>query len=102
MLDIKFIRENLDLVKAGAHKKHIQVDLDGLMAADDKRRALLVDVEGMRAKQNEVSDQVAKADANEKARLIGEMTALKETLQTKEKELGEVMSCRFTISRRRR
>jgi seryl-tRNA synthetase len=38
MLDITFIRENLDLVKAGAKKKHIKVDLDALTIVDDKRR----------------------------------------------------------------
>ena len=91
MLDIKFIRENLDAVKAGAQKKHISVDLDALMAAEDRRRALLVEVEGMRAKQNEASDQVAGAAAEEKQRLIGEMKMLKERLQTKEKELESVM-----------
>ncbi|MEK7612829.1 MAG: serine--tRNA ligase [Patescibacteria group bacterium] len=89
MLDIKFIRENIDLVKAGAKKKHIEVDLDQLLVVDEKRRALLHEVETMRAKQNEVSDQVVKADEAEKQRLIGEMRSLKETLQTKEKELED-------------
>ena len=40
MLDIKFIRENIELVKAGAQKKHIEVDLDTLMELDWKRREL--------------------------------------------------------------
>ena len=91
MLDIKFIRENLDVVKAGAVKKHITVDLDALISADEKRRALLGEVEAMRAKQNEVSDLVTKAEASERERLIGEMRTLKETLQGKEKELEEVL-----------
>ena len=39
MLDIKFIRENKDIVVAGAKKKHIEVDIDKLLALDDKRRA---------------------------------------------------------------
>lgn len=46
MLDIKFIRENLDLVKLGAQKKRMQVDLDGLVALDETRRTLLTSVEG--------------------------------------------------------
>ena len=90
MLDIKFIRENADLIKAGAKKKHLEVDIDRLMAVDEKRRGLLSEVETMRAKQNTVSDQVVKASADEKARLIGEMKVLKESLQAKEKELQEV------------
>lgn len=87
MLDIKFIRENADLVKAGAKKKHLNVDIDVLLAADDKRRALITEVEAMRAKQNETNDAVVKAGAEEKQRLIGEMKSLKETLQAKEEEL---------------
>ncbi|KKU56802.1 MAG: Serine-tRNA ligase [candidate division WWE3 bacterium GW2011_GWB1_47_11] len=90
MLDIKFIRENADLIKAGAKKKHLEVDIDRLMAVDEKRRGLLSEVETMRAKQNTVSDQVVKASTDEKARLIGEMKVLKESLQAKEKELQEV------------
>ena len=41
MLDINFIRENLELVKAGAKKKHIDIDLSKLISIDDARRALL-------------------------------------------------------------
>ena len=36
MLDIKFIRENLDLVKAGAAKKHITIDLGRLLNVDER------------------------------------------------------------------
>jgi seryl-tRNA synthetase len=58
MLDIRFIRENKELVQAGAQKKHISIDIDALLALDDKRVALLQKVEEMRARQNVVSDQI--------------------------------------------
>ncbi len=90
MLDIKFIRENADAIKAGAKKKHLEVDIDKLIAVDEKRRGLLTEVETMRAKQNVVSDQVVKAGVEEKAQLIAEMKTLKETMQVKEKELQEL------------
>lgn len=91
MLDIKFIRENIDLVKAGAKKKHLNVDLDGLVAIDDKRRALLVEVEGMRATQKATNDRVVNATPEEKETILTEMRSLKEQLQVKEKELETVM-----------
>jgi seryl-tRNA synthetase len=91
MLDIKFIRENIDLVKAGAAKKHVNVDLDGLLAIDDKRRALLVEVEGMRAKQKSTNDAVVQATPEQKENILSEMRVLKEQLQEKEKELEAVM-----------
>lgn len=87
MLDIKFIRENKELVIAGAKKKRLTVDIDKLLQVDETRRMLMQSTEAMRAKQNEVSDLVVKASAEEKVRLIGEMKALKEELQKKEEEL---------------
>jgi len=92
MLDIKFIRENKDLVALGAKKKHIDFDVEKLLEVDDKRKALLQEVEAMKAEQNKASENIqATADQAEKERLIGEMKALKETLQQKEGELKEVM-----------
>jgi len=91
MLDIKFIRDNLDLVKAAAKKKHIEVDLDRLVAVDDERRTLLTLVEGLRAEQNEASLKVAQAGEIDRKKLIDEMKGVKETLQAKEKELDVVL-----------
>ena len=92
MLDIKFIRENADLVKDAIRKKRVAFDLDTLIALDDKRKELLGHVEGMRAEQNEVTDSIAKTkDAGERESSIAKMRELKEKLQKKEEELAEVM-----------
>lgn len=91
MLDIKFIRDNLDLVKGAAKKKHIEVDLDRLVAVDDARRALVTHVEGLRALQNEASLKVTQAGEGERTKLIEEMKGVKEKLQAKEKELEGVL-----------
>ncbi|MGH7935569.1 MAG: serine--tRNA ligase, partial [Chthoniobacterales bacterium] len=90
MLDIKFIRDNLDLVKAGAAKKHIKVDLNRLLEVDEERRKLLVATEGGRARQNAVSKEIPSASAEQRAALLSEMKALKESLAKPEKELAEV------------
>jgi seryl-tRNA synthetase len=91
MLDIKFIRENKDLVQAGAKKKHIPFDVDKLLVIDDVRRNLLAEVEQMRTKQHEVSTVISSAPVEERTRLIGTMKELKEELQKKEDELKNVM-----------
>ncbi len=91
MLDINFIRENLDAVKAGAIKKHIKIDLDKLIKVDDKRRALLQEVEKLRATQNEVSKKISAASDSEKVSLIAQMQTLKKELQALEKELKDTM-----------
>lgn len=92
MLDISFIRENKDVVAMGAKKKHINFNVDELLAVDDKRKELLQSVEEMRAKQNEVSKQIPQASDEQKTQLLEEMTQLKETLQKEEEKLKDVMT----------
>ena len=91
MLDIKFIRENKDLIKMGAAKKRISFDVEALLSVDDKRRALLLVVEEKRAKQNEVGQKIPTASPEEKQNLVAEMTTLKEQLQKEEEELRGIM-----------
>lgn len=92
MLDIKFIREHLDLVKTAAKKKHVDVDLDELIKLDDKRKKLQQTFDEHRATQNEVSAKVAQSnDSSERERMIAEMKTLKEELQKDEAELKETM-----------
>ena len=92
MLDIKFIRENLDLVKMAAKKKHVAINLDELIALDDSRRALLAVIETKKSEQNIVSPQVANAtDETLRAKLIQDMKVLKDEIQEKEEALKEVM-----------
>jgi seryl-tRNA synthetase len=55
MLDIKFIRENPDVVKKAAENKGYKVDIDRLLELDKDRRKLLTEVEELRTKQNIIS-----------------------------------------------
>lgn len=92
MLDIKFIRENLDIVKMAATKKHIKVDLDRLVAVDDDRRTIMQALEQKRAEQNRVSaDIVGAQDPTIKQQLIAEMQDLKGEIQGDEEKLKPVM-----------
>lgn len=92
MLDIKFIRENKDLVAAGAAKKRMTIDLNALIQADDERLALLASVERMRAEQNAVSDRITQlADPAAKAELIKNMQLVKADLKAEEEKLKTVM-----------
>ncbi len=91
MLDIKFIRENKDLIKEAARKKHLSFDVDELLVHDDKRRELIVSIESKRAQQNEYNEKITKADPDERAKFIEEMKEVKTALSTQEDELKEVM-----------
>jgi seryl-tRNA synthetase len=91
MLDIKFIRENSDLITLAATKKHINFNVNELIEVDTKRLALLRTVEELRSKQNTASDSISKASALERADLIESMKTVKEELKSKEDELEEIM-----------
>ena len=92
MLDIKFIRENLDLVKLAAKKKKMTVDLDRLAVVDDLRRGVMQQLEERRAEQNRVSDGIPQAqDPVIRQQLITEMQSLKAEIQQDEEKLRPVM-----------
>lgn len=92
MLDIKFIRENKKLVQEGAHKKHIDFDVEKLLELDDKRLGLMKATENLRAEQNRTSLMIGNNLAPEqKAQLLNEMKALKEDFKAQEEMLKETM-----------
>ncbi len=92
MLDIKFIRENLDVVKMAAQKKKIVVDLDRLVSLDDKRRELMSSLEKKRAQQNKASGEIAQAGSDEERQaMIAQMSELKTILQAEEEKFKPLM-----------
>ncbi len=92
MLDIKFIRENKELIAAAAKKKHIDFAIDELIKADDERKALMSSSEKKRAEQNAASEMIAKAATPEdRGKLIDEMKVVKIAAEKEETELKEVM-----------
>jgi seryl-tRNA synthetase len=92
MLDIKFIRENKDIVQAGAKKKHIDVDIEKLLAVDDARLETLKAVEDLRAEVNKVSLNISRdLDSSAKMQLIEEMRVVKEDIRSHEDKLKNIM-----------
>jgi seryl-tRNA synthetase len=55
MLDIRFIRENPELVAEKSKQKGYDVNIQKLLALDDNRRKLLSEIEKVRAERNEVA-----------------------------------------------
>jgi len=60
MLDLKFIRENPDLVKAGIARKNDKSDIDSILALDQSRRDIIGKVEVLKAERNRASGEIAK------------------------------------------
>src|SRR5688572_19409659 len=92
MLDIKFIRENKDIVQAGARKKRIDIDIEKLIALDDERLSRLKEVEELRSEVNRVSNDIARdQDPALKIQLIEEMRMVKDDIKTKEEQMKAIV-----------
>lgn len=87
MLDVKFIRENLELVEKSAREKGYKVDIKEVIRLDDERKVVLAEVEDLRRRRNEVA---AKMKGGKPApELIAEGKKLKEELAEKEQLLDK-------------
>src|SRR3989344_4943767 len=92
MLDIKFIRENKDIVQAGAKKKRVDIDIEALIVLDDERLKELKEVEDLRAEVNRVSNDIVRnQDSALKIQLIEEMRIVKDEIKAKEEKLKIVI-----------
>jgi seryl-tRNA synthetase len=61
MLDLKFIRENPDLVRRGIASKKESADIDKILALDEERRSILVEADRLKAVKNRVSKEIGQA-----------------------------------------
>ncbi|HAS80546.1 MAG: Serine-tRNA ligase [Candidatus Nomurabacteria bacterium GW2011_GWE1_32_28] len=92
MLDIKFIRDNKDIVEEGAKRKRVEVDIEKLLVLDDERIKQLKEVEDLRSEVNRVSQDIARnQDQALKIQLIEEMRIVKEDIKQKEEKLKATM-----------
>ncbi len=91
MLDINYIRENLDKCKTAAINKNRNVAWDTLLSLDETRRKLTKAVDDLRAKRNTIS-QKQTDDARAEGRQLKEsLKGLEEELRRVETEFKEVM-----------
>jgi len=91
MLDIHFIRENVDIIKAGAVKKHIVVDIDRLLTVDDERKQLRQELDAKKAEQNRRSNEIQITKDKEREKIIEQMQHLKSGMVESEERLKKVM-----------
>lgn len=92
MLDIKFIRENPEIVQKGADAKGITIDLPSILSFDEQRRKLIQEGEVLKARRNEVSGQIGqlKKSGGDASSAIAEMESVKNRIQSLDAELREV------------
>ena len=91
MLEIKFIRQKLTDVKQAIENRGDSVDWEALITADDNRKTILQEIEGLRHKRNVVSDQIAELK-KKGASSDGPVTEMREVstrIKTLDKDLAQ-------------
>ena len=81
MLDIRLIRENPQLVRDGFARLGATVDLDGVIALDEKVRKLKNEEQTTAAEQNRLSKEIGKAAPEAREQIKAQGTALKKQLE---------------------
>src|SRR5512146_2891819 len=99
MLDLRFVRENADAVKAGLARRGMSLDLSEFLALDAKRRAVQQEIEILRRRRNEASEEIgqlkkAGQTADDK---VAEMRAAGDTIAALENNTREVEEAQRNI-----
>ncbi len=90
MLSAQFIRENLERVRRDLAARGAEAPIDEILALDEQRRALIGEVEGLRAERNAASKAIGQTrDAEERARRIEAARSVGETLDGLEDRLRD-------------
>ncbi|MDR7869781.1 MAG: serine--tRNA ligase [Tissierellaceae bacterium] len=92
MLDIKRIRQNPEEVKEFLAKRHGNFPIDEILALDENRRKVLIQVEEMKARQNAVSKEVPrlKKEGKDATEVLNEMKELSNQVRELDVEVKEM------------
>jgi seryl-tRNA synthetase len=92
MLDIKFIRDNLELVKKNNETRNVKVNFDDFTRLDEERLGLTRQIDQLRADRNIGSKSKPTDEEIKRIRAMGgEISKLETELKTKEEELNKIL-----------
>ena len=94
MLDIKFIKDNPELVKErlASRQKDYSAEIDRLLTLDVERRTLIADTEQKKAEQNKISKQIPalKKEGKDVAPIFAEMKTLSDTVKAENEKIAAI------------
>lgn len=97
MLDIKYIRENLELCREAAKNKNRKVDFDKILSLDEKRKKLIGQIDEKRAERNKkstnhpINQSTNQQMRDEGRKLKDEIKAFEQELKMVEDEYNNLM-----------
>jgi seryl-tRNA synthetase len=92
VIDIKYIRENIDFVKNAIENKNEKADIDKIIEADEKKRKLTFTFEHLRAEQNRVSKEIGllKKEKKDATQLMTSMSDIANQVKDLTAEISEI------------
>ncbi len=89
MLDVKLLRENLDEVKRRLADRQVEISFDAWAESDQRQRALKSQIESLKAKKNQASEEIARFKREKKPidPILQEMKRVAEQIEQLEGEL---------------
>ena len=100
MLDLNLIRENPDLVRTALKNRQMDASpVDEILRLDERRRALLTQVEALKAERNAVSKEIGRSkDAAEREKKIASMREVGDKISALDKEVADVEDELHTVT----
>ncbi len=92
MLDIKFVRDNPDLVLANLKKRHNPMNLDRFMELEKQRREIIAQTEALKSQKNTVSKKISEMKKNKENadEVIAQMRKVGEEISELDKKLRDI------------
>ena len=92
MLDLRFVRKNIDLIRAMLKSRGMAIDIDGFVELDRQRREILGEVEGLKAKRNQLLGKISqlKKEGRDIKGIIEEAREVSKVIEGLDKELNDV------------
>ncbi len=92
MLDIRFIRDHSDAVKTAMANRNADVDIDAVLALDDRRRAILAEAEELKAERNRVSKSIGQMikEGNDPEAIKAQVREMGDKISAFDEQLREI------------
>jgi seryl-tRNA synthetase len=92
VLDVKYLRENIDLVSKRLSLRGEKVDLSGFLEIEENRRSFMVKGESLKSERNRVNDEVAriKKDKGDASALITRMKGVSDEIKQIDARISEI------------
>ncbi|MGY5865190.1 MAG: serine--tRNA ligase [Candidatus Thorarchaeota archaeon] len=95
MLDIRFIRDNIDLIRDNLKLRRDEdklKDFERLLEMDEKVRVLMREIQDQRTQRNKLSREIGelKKTGKDSSKLVKQVNKINDTIKSLESEMGEI------------